>query len=114
MYQAQGRIAEAATLQELLAEGREFGDDRPDTLTTKHNLVSTYWAQGMSVEAAALLEVLAERREVLGDNHPDTLTTNHNLASMYRAHGRTAEATTLRGYEIQNRLASPRGNRRIL
>ena len=65
------------------------------------------------MEATVLQEVLASRQEILGDNHPDTLTTKHNLASMCWAHRRTVEAATLRGYEIQNRLASPRGNRRI-
>ena len=84
-------------------------------LTTKHSLASTYWAQGRLVEAATLQEeVLAERWEILGDKQLDTLTTKYNLAFMYRAHGRTAEAAMLRGYEIQNRLASPCGNRRIL
>ena len=67
------------------------------------------------MEAAALQEeVLAERREILGDKQLDTLMTKHNLALMHQAHGRTAEAATLRGYEIQNRIASPCGNRRIL
>ena len=93
-----------------------LGDDWPDTLTTKHNLASTYRAQGRSEVGEGNCASGGARFTVRdpGDNHPDTLTTNHNLASMYRAHGRTAEATTLRGYEIQNRLASPRGNRRIL
>ena len=65
------------------------------------------------MEATVLQEVLASWREILGDNHPDTLTTKHNLASTCRAHRRTVEAATLRGYEIQNRLALPRGNWRI-
>ena len=73
-----------------------LGDDHCDTLTTMHNLASTYRAQGRTGEAAGLQEeVLEKSRRILGDDHPDTLTTMDSLAKTYSYQGKTGEAAGL-------------------
>jgi tetratricopeptide (TPR) repeat protein len=54
-YQAQGRNAEAAAIQEqVLEKGRRIlGEEHPDTLSAMHALALTYQAQGRNADAAA-------------------------------------------------------------
>ena len=61
-----------------------LGKDHPDTLTTKGNLASMYWAQRRTAEAARLeAEVLEKRQQILREDYPYTLTAKGNLASTY-------------------------------
>jgi Tetratricopeptide repeat len=86
-------------LQQEVLEGRVriLGEEHPDTLTTKHNLASTYQAQGKIAEAAKLEEEVLEKRvKMFGDEHPDTLLTKHNLAYTYQSQGKTSEAVRFR------------------
>jgi len=93
-YQAQGRNAEVAQIQEqvLEKERRILGEEHPHTLNAMHSLALTYQAQGRNAEAAQIQEqVLEKKRRILGEEHPHTLTAMHNLAIMYQAQGRNAE-----------------------
>jgi len=105
-YWAQGRMAEAAALQEEVLEKhrRILGAEHPDMLTSMGNLALTYWAQGRMAEAAALQEeVLEKQRRILGAEHPDTLTSMNNLASTYWTQGRMAEAAVLEEEVLEKR-----------
>ena len=57
-YQAQGRNADAAKIQEEVLEKSRgiLGEEHPDTLSTLHNLASTYQAQGRNADAAKIQE----------------------------------------------------------
>ena len=68
-YQAQGRNADAAKIQEEVLEKRKriLGEEHPHTLTTMHALASTYQAQGRNADAAKIQEeVLEKKREDFG------------------------------------------------
>ena len=61
-----------------------LGDTHPDTLTSRNNLATAYWAAGRLDEAIALHErTLTDCEQTLGDTHPDTLTSRNNLATAY-------------------------------
>ena len=97
-YAAQGRLIEAAVIEEKVLETRLriLKEEHPDTLTSMDHLASTYRDQGRLQEAADLNEkVLEAMRRVLGEKHPDTLTSMNNLASTYRDQGKLQEATAL-------------------
>jgi len=65
----------------LAARTRLLGAERPDTLTTAHDLAGTLFNQGDYAGARARCEaVLAARTRLLGAEHPDTLHAAHNLA----------------------------------
>ena len=53
-YQQQGKMTEAANMQEQVLAKRKaiLGDDHPDTLTSMAHLASTYQQQGKSEVAA--------------------------------------------------------------
>jgi hypothetical protein len=91
-YQDQGKLVDAAQLQEKVLEARRRiqGEEHPDTLTTMDNLALTYQDQGKPVDAAQLQEkVLEARRRIQGEEHPRTLTTMNNLALLtYQNQGR--------------------------
>jgi hypothetical protein len=89
---------------------RILGEEHPDTLTTKHNLASTYRAQGKIAEAAKLEEEVLEMRvRILGEEHPDTLTTKHSLSIFYRIQGKTGEADRLEE-EVQAAVQRGKGS----
>ena len=90
--------AQAIVIGEQLVADQErlLGADHPDTLASRNNLATAYWAAGRMDEAITLDEqALADRERVLGPDHPDTLTSRRNLASVYLAAGRTDEARAL-------------------
>jgi hypothetical protein len=71
-YQAQGRNADAATIQEQVLEKRKRiqGEEHPHTLTAMHNLALTYQAQGRNADAATIQEEASEiRRRVTGNTN---------------------------------------------
>ncbi len=73
-----------------------LGDTHPDTMQSRSNLATAYWAAGRLDEAIALDErTLTDCEQTLGDTHPDTLTTRNNLATAYWAAGRLNEAIAL-------------------
>jgi tetratricopeptide (TPR) repeat protein len=85
---------------------RHRGPDHPDTLTTMHDLASSYQALGRYDEALKLREeTLALRRAKLGPNHPDTFSSMHGLATSYDALGRQDEALKLREETLALRRA---------
>ena len=63
IYQAQGRNAEAASIQEdvLAKQKRIMGDNHPHTLTSMHALAITYQAQGRNADAATIQEDVLEK-----------------------------------------------------
>ena len=66
IYQAQGRNADAASIQEGVLEKRKqiLGEEHPDTLTTMHDLAYTYEAQGRNADAGRIQkEVWGKRRQ---------------------------------------------------
>jgi serine/threonine protein kinase len=76
---------------------RYRGPDDPDTLTSMHNLASSYETLGRHAEAFKLREqTLAARKRVLPPDHPDTLKTMMNLANSYANLKSQAEALKLR------------------
>jgi tetratricopeptide (TPR) repeat protein len=91
--------------ERLLADQeRILGPDHPDTLTSRDNLASSYWAVGRTAEAITLDErTLADRERVLGPDHLDTLASRNNLANAYMDAGRIAEAITLHEQNLADR-----------
>ncbi len=76
---------------------RHRGPDHPDTLSSMHNLASSYAALNRPAEALKLdEEVLEIRKRVLPKDHLDTLTSMSNLSTSYAALNRPAEALKLR------------------
>src|SRR5579859_7710273 len=97
-YGDQGKLNEAAALQEreLEARKRTLGEEHPDTLTSMSNLAVTYRDQGKLNEAAALQErVLEATKRTLEEEHPDTLRIMNNLALTYQGKGKLNEAAAL-------------------
>lgn len=83
----QGRWQEAEKLDLEVMDmfKRVGGEERPTTLTSMHNLVSTYRNQGKWKEAQELgRRVMEMKKRVLGEEHPSTLTSMASLASTYR------------------------------
>ncbi|KAN0067668.1 hypothetical protein V8E54_014233 [Elaphomyces granulatus] len=79
----QGRWTEAEKLDVQVMEARKtvLGPKHPDTLTSMHNLASTYRKQGRWTEAEKLdVQVMETSKTVLGREHPDTLSSISNLA----------------------------------
>ena len=72
----------AAILDTLRCIG--FGDDHPDTLTTRHELANVLTWRGeyatAETEYQAILD--ARRRTGFGDDHPDTLATRRALTAL--------------------------------
>ena len=65
---------------------RVLGVGHPDTIASRNNLASAYYAAGRLGEAIPLFEkVLADSARVLGPDHPDTLTSRRNLEAARRA-----------------------------
>jgi hypothetical protein len=57
--------------------------DRPDTLTTRHEIARTLAARGRYKQAEQeYREVLAARLRVLGPDHPDTRVTRDSLTTL--------------------------------
>jgi pentatricopeptide repeat protein len=67
----------------------KLGDDHPSTLTSMHNLASTYGNQGRWEEAEKLfVQAMETLKTKLGADHPHTLASMNNLASTYQEQGR--------------------------
>ena len=97
-YQAQGRTAKAAALQEEVLEKRRqmLGAEHFQTLMSMADLARTYQAQGRTGEAVALQEdVLEKSWRIHGAEHLDTVKSMSNLALIYHAQGRMIEAAAL-------------------
>jgi tetratricopeptide (TPR) repeat protein len=104
-YSGQGKMAEAAALQEeVLRKSKQILPSNEDleTLRNMSNLALTYRDQG-NLEAATRLqeEVLKKRKEILGNDHVDTLWSMNNLAVTYQDQGKTGEATILKEEVVQ-------------
>ena len=83
---------------------RTLGVEHPDTLTSMHNLASTYFRQGKFQEAVDLEEkVLEATRRTLGVEHRDTLTSMNNLALTYCNQGKFQEAVDLQEKVLEAR-----------
>ncbi|KAE9391736.1 TPR-like protein [Gymnopus androsaceus JB14] len=85
-----------------------LGEQHPHTLTSMHNLASTYLEQRRLNVAQQLLEqVIAQRKEVLGDSngehHSDILDSMNNLASTYQLQGKLDEAQQLQDQVLEKR-----------
>jgi hypothetical protein len=75
---------------------RSIGGDHPDTLTSIHNLATTYDALGRYADAERLyLEVCEAKRRVLGEVHPATTLSIARLAGMHVKIKRYDEAESL-------------------
>ena len=97
-YQLQGKVSEAATLQEqvLLKRRSILGEDHMDTLWSMGLLAVIYQQQGRLTEANELnQETLRKRKEILGEEHPHVLLSLENIANMYQQQGRLSEAAKL-------------------
>jgi tetratricopeptide (TPR) repeat protein len=98
--------AQAIVIAERLVTDQErvWGADHPDTLSSRGNLASAYYAAGRTDEAITLHEQnLADRERLQGPNHPNTLNSRHNLAGAYLTAGRTDEAVTLLEQNLADR-----------
>ncbi len=70
----------------LARQLRVLGAGHPDTLASRNNLASAYYAAGRVDETIALFEeVLADSVRVLGPDHPSTLASRRNLEAARRA-----------------------------
>ena len=75
---------------------RVLGEEHPDTLSSIHNLASTYLSQGRWEEAEKLgVQVMEMSKRVLGEEHPETLKSIHILASMWKSQERHGEAVRM-------------------
>jgi hypothetical protein len=84
-----------------------LGNHHPITLTSIHNLASTYSYRGRNVKGARLLQAVLEgRRGALGVINPYTFITMDELAKIYRDNGNWPEAIKLQeeGLEILWRI----------
>ena len=73
-----------------------LGPEHPDTLTSMHNLASTYQKSGtMDGGGKAVCASDGDRKTVLGPEHPDTLISMWNLSHTLKGLGRHAEALSL-------------------
>jgi tetratricopeptide (TPR) repeat protein len=74
----------------------KLGPGQPETLSSVHNLATTYADLGRAAEALKLFEeTLVLMKAKLGPDHSDTLTTMNNLANSYQAVGRPSEGLKL-------------------
>ncbi|MFK0021646.1 tetratricopeptide repeat protein [Streptomyces sp. NPDC090798] len=93
-----GQPVSAAHSYQRLTEAwaTNSGPDHPDTLTSRDNLASAYYAAGDLGRAIPLFEQnLADRARILGDDHPGTLASRNNLANTYHAAGDLGRAISL-------------------
>ena len=75
---------------------KRLGENHPFTLTTMHNLASTYRRVGKLEKAENLeLKVLEVRKANYGEEHPDTVSTMNSLAIIYQKQGRMNDAEKL-------------------
>ena len=75
---------------------KQWGDSRPETLTSMNNLALTLRARGDLGEAREFQErVLEARCQALGESHPNTFNSMGNLASTLYAQGDLGGARAL-------------------
>ena len=80
----------------LAAFVRVLGDDHPDTLAARNNLVDVYSLTGDLIRAIPLGEAtLDHATQVLGEDHPITLAARNNLAAAYAKAGDLTRAIPL-------------------
>ncbi|MFJ1604094.1 tetratricopeptide repeat protein [Streptomyces sp. NPDC088253] len=102
-----GQPVSAAHSYQRLTEAwaTSSGPDHPDTLTSRDNLASAYYAAGDLGRAIPLHEqTLADRVRVLGEDHPDTLVSRNNLAGAYQAAGDLGRAIPLFEQTLADRV----------
>jgi tetratricopeptide (TPR) repeat protein len=89
----------------LIADSeRVLGATHPDTMMSRNNLATAYWAAGRLDEALPLhVRVLADRERVLGETHPDTMMSRNNVATTYWAAGRLDAAMPLMERNLADR-----------
>ena len=75
---------------------KKLGADHLDTLTSMHNLASTYSDQGRWGAVEELfVEVVETSKKKVGADHPFTLTSINSLASTYGNQGQWDAAEEL-------------------
>ena len=107
-YHGLGLYDKAAAAHEraVFVRRSSLGLDHPDTLTSRNDLATAYWAAGRTSDAIPLFEqTLMSREAKLGRYHLDALTSRNDLATAYRAAGRTAEALALQEQTLKLREA---------
>lgn len=109
IYRLQGRLREAANLQEVVsARYRErFSEENPELLACIASLATTFYCQGRWATAANLREHVADiNLRTRGVNHPDTLASLEDLATSYRDDGKLADAVKLLEDLLQKRKSN--------
>ncbi|KAK4443239.1 TPR-like protein [Podospora aff. communis PSN243] len=99
-----GRIKEAVQALEQCHRwrSREYPEEHPDRLASKHALASAYESNGQVKEAIDLLEHVVEvRKRVLAEDHPSRLSSQHELASAYQSNGQVKEAIDLLEHVVE-------------
>ena len=109
---AQGRLDEAARLQETMlhADEQALGADHPTVLAESHNLASTYQDLGRLDEAAAIFRrVIASKEERFGRTDPSLSRTLEGLANVLSRQGNYDEAVSLieRAIAINEKALGP-------
>ena len=107
-YHGLGLYDKAAAAHEraVFVRRSSLGLDHPDTLTSRNDLATAYWAAGRTSDAIPLFEqTLMSREAKLGPDHPDTLLSRNNLARTYQQAGDEARAEPLfrRTLELQEK-----------
>jgi tetratricopeptide (TPR) repeat protein len=98
VYQDEGRLAEAESLQRGVADAdsRILGPEHPFTLADRGNMAKLYQLEGKYREAEAeFRHVLDAQRRVSGNDRPDTLTTIYLLGTVKLSEGQYADAEQL-------------------
>ena len=99
----QGELERAEHYQRLVCAdlSRTRGDEHPDTLTARHNLVLILTRREDLRSARELAEhVLEARQRTLGADHPETLASMSALASVLRKQGELARAETVQRHVL--------------
>ncbi|MDO0935101.1 tetratricopeptide repeat protein [Streptomyces sp. DG2A-72] len=103
----QGQLSQATGYFERCLAGvtRLFGEDHPETLSSRNNLAHVYKSAGDLERAIPLFERALEGRvRVSGEDHPETLRLRNNLASAYGAAGDVRRAIPLYERTLEDRV----------
>ena len=103
-----GLHAQALEIQRdiLDIQRRAFGDEHPDTLTSRASMAHLLAETGDRDAADPIIrDVLDVRTRVLGKDHPDTLRCTAKLADLCRLRGNFQEAESLSQIALDRRRA---------
>lgn len=94
--QWQWKEAEELQIQVVKTQKRLLGKEHPETLTSIHNLASTFRDQGRWKETEQLqTQVMKTRKKMLGVAHLDTLASMNQLALTFIDQGRWRKTVKL-------------------